>query len=176
MAADSLKKGMMGAGLGIDTKFIAGTVRVMGEGRVYMQSHGQKDGIILTDIIFDTGSVLMWIKDRDEKLQTRLRTNWFGEVTGWCVITINPVKSKATNITPENFMGFELTTGKTFIGDNDTHFRGNNGYAVAIPGTVYEWEVTDGNGTISHNVPVSTSAPAGQKINAYGMFQPEHHQ
>jgi len=165
-------QGMAGAGLGLaadaSTKIIAGSAQVEGKGKIYIESAGQTDRLVLTDII-PGDSILMWIKIGNENADTNLQTNWFGADTGWRVITQNPDKTTANTITPVNFMGIEADTGRTFIGDSDTHFTGNDGYAVAIPGTVYIWEVTEGDGKVSHNVQVSTAAPAaGQTITAYG--------
>lgn len=165
-------EGMAGAGLGMaadgSTRIIAGSAQAVGEGKIYIESAGQSDRLVLTDIV-PGDSTLLWIKTGNVTAETSLQTNWFGADTGWRVITLNPTKKKATAITPANFMGIEAASGKTFIGDNDTHFTGNDGYAVAIPGTVYRWEVTAGAGKVSHNVPVSVSAPAdGQPITAYG--------
>jgi hypothetical protein len=166
-------EGMEGAGLGIASagaSFIAGTARVEGEGQVYIQSTGQADQIVLTDIITTENNALTWLKVGNVSADSNLQTNWFGVNSGWRVITLNPDKAKAKDrITPVNFRGSEESTGKTFIGDSDTHFSGNNGYAVAILGSVYNWEVTEGYGKVSHNVPVSTAAPSsGQSISAYG--------
>lgn len=166
-------EGMKGAGLGIASagaSFIAGTARVEGEGQVYIQSTGQVDQIVLTDIITTENNALTWLKVGNVSADSNLQTNWFGVSSGWRVITLNPDKEKAKDrITPVNFRGSEEATGKTFIGDSDTHFSGNNGYAVAILGSVYNWEVTEGYGKVSHNVPVSTTVPSsGQSISAYG--------
>ncbi len=166
-------EGMEGAGLGIASagaSFIAGTARVEGEGQVYIQSTGQVDQIVFTDVITTENNALTWLKVGNVSADSNLQTNWFGVSSGWRVITLNPDKTKAKErITPVNFRGSEESTGKTFIGDSDTHFSGNNGYAVAILGSVYNWEVTEGYGKISHNVPVSTTAPSsGQPISAYG--------
>ncbi|SET88279.1 DUF7601 domain-containing protein [Lacrimispora sphenoides] len=166
-------EGMEGAGLGIASagaSFIAGTARVEGEGQVYIQSTGQVDQIVLTDIITTENNALTWLKVGNVSADSNLQTNWFGVSSGWRVITLNPDKEKAKDrITPVNFRGSEEATGKTFIGDSDTHFSGNNGYAVAILGSVYNWEVTEGYGKVSHNVPVSTTVPSsGQSISAYG--------
>lgn len=166
-------EGMESSGLGIaspDASFIAGTAYVEGEGQVYVQSSGKADQIVFTDIITGEYNALTWLKVGNVSADTNLRTNWFGVNAGWRVITLNPDKEKARDrITPVNFRGLEESTGMTFIGDSDTHFAGNDGYAVAIPGTVYDWVVTEGYGKVSHNIPVSTSAPvSGQPVNAYG--------
>ncbi|GLC82673.1 SdrD B-like domain-containing protein [Lacrimispora brassicae] len=166
-------EGMEGAGLGIasaSASFIAGTAYVEGKGQVYVQSSGQADQIVFTDIITNENNALTWMKVGNAGADTNLQTNWFGVNSGWRVITLNPDKTKAKDrITPVNFRGFEEATGRTFIGDSDTHFSGNNGYAVAILGSVYNWEVTEGHGKIYHNVPVATTAPSsGQGVSAYG--------
>lgn len=166
-------EGMEGAGLGIASagaSFIAGTARVEGEGQVYIQSTGQVDQIVFTDVITTENNALTWLKVGNVSADSNLQTNWFGVSSGWRVITLNPDKTKAKErITPVNFRGIEEATGKTFIGDSDTHFSGSNGYAVAIPGSVFTWKVTEGNGKVMHNVVLSTTAPgSGQTINAYG--------
>lgn len=165
-------QGMAGAGLGLaadgSTRIIAGSAQAVCEGKIYLESAGQSDRLVLTDIA-PGDSTLLWFKTGNITAETGLLTNWFGADTGWRVITLNPDKTTAAAITPANFMGLEAASGKTFIGDNDTHFTGNHGYAVAIPGTVYRWEVTAGAGKVSHNVPVSASVPTvGQPLTAYG--------
>lgn len=166
-------EGMAGAGLGItsaNASFIAGSAYIEGDGKVYIQSTGQANQIVLTDIIAGSNNALSWLKVGNVSPDTNLSTNWFGASSGWRVITLNPDKMKAQQrITPINFRGTEESTGKAFIGDSDTHFAGNNGYAVALLGSIYTWKVTEGNGAISHNVPVSTTPPAaGETIKAYG--------
>ena len=165
-------EGMDGAGLGIASttaSFIAGETTIAGSGKAFVQSTGKVDQIVLTSIAFEADGALSWLKVGNQSADTNLQTKWFGSTTGWRVITLNPNKASAEVVTPINFRGFEESTGKTFIGDSDTHFSGNSGYVVAIPGSIYTWKVISGAGKVSHNVTVSTSAPsAGQTIDAYG--------
>gem|GEM_PF-2424245 len=166
-------EGMTASGLGISSPrsvFIAGAALIEGKGEVYIQSTGQANQIVLTDLAIPDTSWMTWLKVGTVRPDTTLRTNWFGVNKGWRVITLNPDKTKAyKRITPVNFRGLEKAAGKVFIGDSDTHFRGNQGYVVAIPGSVYRWEVVEGRGRVSHNVPVTTTAPASNApIKAYG--------
>ena len=100
---------------------------------------------------------LTWIKNTENDAAARVTSQgtWFGEVTSYQVLTVNPVATNAATITPITFSGIEKATGKTFIGDNDV--TGVNGYGIAIPGSIIDYEVTmpgiaDGQGTITHDV------------------------
>ncbi|MDR1000121.1 MAG: hypothetical protein LBL96_04895 [Clostridiales bacterium] len=166
-------EGMEGAGLGIVSAtgvFIAGTAYVEGSGQVYLQSTGKADQAIFTDIIFNgvgNDVAFTWLKIGSQAADTNLQTNWFGASTGWRVITLT-TRDNAGKITPVNFRGLEESTGRTFIGDSDTRFA-YYGYAVAIEGSTYEWEVTEGDGKVSHNIEVAIVPPSpGHTINAYG--------
>lgn len=166
-------QGMDASGLGISSAgavFIAGAATVEGEGEVYIQSTGQVNQMILTDLVIPESGSVIWLKVGTVLPDTTLQTNWFGVRNGWRVITLSPDKTKAyERITPNNFRGIDEAAGMSFIGDSDTHFSGNYGYAVAILGSAYTWEVVEGNGMVSHNVPVSAAAPApGETIKAYG--------
>ena len=73
--------------------------------------------------------------------------------------------------TPITFSGIEKATGKTFIGDNDV--TGVNGYGIAIPGSVIDYEVempgiADGQGSITHDVTGVKENNAPLVIQAWG--------
>lgn len=116
---------------------------------------------------------LTWIKNTENDAAARAKSQgtWFGEVTSYQVLTINPVANNATPITPITFSGIEKATGKTFIGDNDV--TGVNGYGIAIPGSVIDYEVempgiADGQGSITHDVTGVKENNAPLVIQAWG--------
>nr|WP_245561636.1 hypothetical protein [Enterococcus phoeniculicola] len=81
---------------------------------------------------------------------------WFGSTKAFQVLTVNPTIKNAESIKPMNFTGYDKTTGKTYIGDNDVTKAGS-GYGIALPGSFIDYEVetpgiADGDGTISHDV------------------------
>jgi hypothetical protein len=171
-------EGLESSGIGIESDnavFIAGHAVVRGDGKAYIESTGKPDQIVFTSVtVMESDSALTWLKVGTQAEANGLLTGWFGATSGWRVITVNPRPTDVGGkITPVNFGGLEATTGKTFIGDYDTHFGdGYNDYVVAIPGSVYTWEVTAGEGTVSHNAEVSTTAPpSGTTITAYGTVQ-----
>ncbi|MBS7577360.1 hypothetical protein HOY36_07395 [Enterococcus sp. MMGLQ5-2] len=107
----------------------------------------------------DSKDHLTWIKNtaEDTELQADSQGTWFGNVKAYQVFTINPTVSNATHITPINFSGIEKATGKTFIGDNDIKSHSANGYGIAIPGSIIDYEVETpgvaaGTGDITHNL------------------------
>lgn len=116
---------------------------------------------------------LTWIKNTANDAATRVisQGTWFGEVTSYQVLTVNPVANNVTTITPITFSGIEKSTGKTFIGDNDV--TGVNGYGIAIPGSVIDYEVempgiADGQGSITHDVTGVKESNAPLVIPAWG--------
>ena len=101
---------------------------------------------------------LTWLKTTTNDAGSRVNSQgtWFGAVSAYQVLTINPTAANAAAITPINFSGIEKATGKTFIGDNDVT-NAANGYGIAIPGSIINYEVetpgvANGIGAISHNV------------------------
>ena len=147
--------------------FIAGVLTVEGDGTAYIQSPGTQNQIVFTDAVVGLGSIT-WLKVGNQSEYTNLQTNYFGANKGWFVFTLDPSGAEnAKKMTPYNLRGVEAATGKTFVGDNDTHFSTDNGYAVAISALIYTWEVTEGEGMISHNVEASTSISASGYMTAY---------
>ena len=162
--------GVDASGIGVaqtSALFIAGVLTVEGSGTAYIQSPGTQDQIVFTDAIV-SADYLTWLKVGNQSEYTNLQTNYFGANQGWFVFTLNPSGfEKAKGMTPANLRGVEAATGKTFVGDNDTHLSASDGYAVAISALIYTWEVTEGEGMISHNVEASTSIPASGYMTAY---------
>ncbi|MGH1815555.1 WxL domain-containing protein [Enterococcus casseliflavus] len=148
------------AGIGISSpsNLISGAkLTVEGEGTV--ESPPGAGRINLSD--FETPDPdrdrFTWIKTTVNDAASRVNSQgtWFGSVSAYQVLTINPVVTNAEAITPFNFNGIEKATGKTFIGDNDV-MNAANGYGIAIPGSIIEYEVdapiANGQGAISHDV------------------------
>jgi hypothetical protein len=116
---------------------------------------------------------LTWIKNtaNDSAARVQSKGTWFGDVTAYQVLTVNPVVSNADKVTPVTFSGIEKATGKTLIGDND--MTGAHGYGIAIPGSIIDYEVempgkADGQGTITHDVSVVKENNAPLSIQAWG--------
>ena len=64
---------------------------------------------------------------------------WFGNVKAYQVLTINPTVNNATKLTPTTFHGIEKATGKHLLAITMT--KGANGYGIAIPGSIIDYEV-----------------------------------
>ncbi|WP_430610891.1 WxL domain-containing protein [Enterococcus sp. DIV0876] len=101
---------------------------------------------------------LTWLKTTTNDAAARVNSQgtWFGTVSAYQVLTVNPNGENARAITPTNFSGIEITTGKTLIGDSDVS-NVLNGFGIAIPGSIINYEVetpgiANGSGAISHNV------------------------
>ena len=162
--------GIDASGIGVaqdSALFIAGVLTVEGDGTAYIQSPGTQDQIVFTDATVNA-DYLTWLKVGNQSEYTNLQTNCFGARKGWFVFTLNPSGlTNAKKMTPDNLRGVEAATGKTFAGDNDTRLSVTDGYAVAISALIYTWEVTEGEGMISHNVEASTSKPSSGYMTAY---------
>jgi fimbrial isopeptide formation D2 family protein len=199
-----------GSGLGVESgSFIAGKLTVKGHG--YVVSPGSKNQIIFSDVDFPGGTgLLTWLRAPHSGTgsvaeTTGLQTNWFNVGAGWPVITLNSGtatgssaegKTNVRKLTPANFNGQDIIGGKTYIGDNDTHFSTGDpdqysGYGVCIRGSFYKWNVVAGDdasslGTIAYEIlnasgqPVSgsikigTTPPAsgGPYLDVYGTSMP----
>lgn len=120
---------------------------------------------------------LTWLKTTTNDAGSRVNSQgtWFGAVSAYQVLTINPTAANAAAITPINFSGIEKATGKTFIGDNDVT-NAANGYCIAIPGSIINYEVetpgvANGIGAISHNVTAVKENNTPLTLQAWGTEQ-----
>lgn len=120
---------------------------------------------------------LTWLKTTTNDAGSRVNSQgtWFGAVSTYQVLTINPTAANAAAITPINFSGIEKATGKTFIGDNDVT-NAANGYGIAIPGSIINYEVetpgvANGIGAISHNVTAVKENNTPLTLQAWGTEQ-----
>lgn len=120
---------------------------------------------------------LTWLKTTTNDAGSRVNSQgtWFGAVSAYQVLTINPIAANAAAITPINFSGIEKATGKTFIGDNDVT-NAANGYGIAIPGSIINYEVetpgvANGIGAISHNVTAVKENNTPLTLQAWGTEQ-----
>ena len=120
---------------------------------------------------------LTWLKTTTNDAGSRVNSQgtWFGAVSAYQVLTINPSSANAAAITPINFSGIEKATGKTFIGDNDVT-NAANGYGIAIPGSIINYEVetpgvANGIGAISHNVTAVKENNTPLTLQAWGTEQ-----
>lgn len=120
---------------------------------------------------------LTWLKTTTNDAGSRVNSQgtWFGAVSAYQVLTINPIAANAVAITPINFSGIEKATGKTFIGDNDVT-NAANGYGIAIPGSIINYEVetpgvANGIGAISHNVTAVKENNTPLTLQAWGTEQ-----
>lgn len=120
---------------------------------------------------------LTWLKTTTNDAGSRVNSQgtWFGAVSAYQVLTINPTAADAAAITPINFSGIEKATGKTFIGDNDVT-NAANGYGIAIPGSIINYEVetpgvANGIGAISHNVTAVKENNTPLTLQAWGTEQ-----
>lgn len=120
---------------------------------------------------------LTWLKTTTNDTGSRVNSQgtWFGAVSAYQVLTINPTAANAAAITPINFSGIEKATGKTFIGDNDVT-NAANGYGIAIPGSIINYEVetpgvANGIGAISHNVTAVKENNTPLTLQAWGTEQ-----
>lgn len=120
---------------------------------------------------------LTWLKTTTNDAGSRVNSQgtWFGAVSAYQVLTINPTAANAAAITPINFSGIEKATGKTFIGDNDVT-NAANGYGIAIPSSIINYEVetpgvANGIGAISHNVTAVKENNTPLTLQAWGTEQ-----
>jgi hypothetical protein len=120
---------------------------------------------------------LTWLKTTTNDAGSRVNSQgtWFGAVSAYQVLTINPTAANAAAIMPINFSGIEKATGKTFIGDNDVT-NAANGYGIAIPGSIINYEVetpgvANGIGAISHNVTAVKENNTPLTLQAWGTEQ-----
>ncbi|MFS0990352.1 hypothetical protein [Enterococcus casseliflavus] len=120
---------------------------------------------------------LTWLKTTTNDAGSRVNSQgtWFGAVSAYQVLTINPTAANAAAITPINFSGIEKATGKIFIGDNDVT-NAANGYGIAIPGSIIDYEVetpgvANGIGAISHNVTAVKENNTPLTLQAWGTEQ-----
>jgi hypothetical protein len=120
---------------------------------------------------------LTWLKTTTNDAGSRVNSQgtWFGSVSAYQVLTINPTAANAAAIMPINFSGIEKATGKTFIGDNDVT-NAANGYGIAIPGSIINYEVetpgvANGIGAISHNVTAVKENNTPLTLQAWGTEQ-----
>ncbi|MGM0153676.1 hypothetical protein IGK30_001480 [Enterococcus sp. AZ178] len=120
---------------------------------------------------------LTWLKTTTNDAGSRVNSQgtWFGAVSAYQVLTINPTAANAAAITPINFSGIEKATGKTFIGDNDVT-NAANGYGIAITGSIINYEVetpgvANGIGAISHNVTAVKENNTPLTLQAWGTEQ-----
>jgi hypothetical protein len=159
----------------------AGKIEAGGGGDSFVFSPGGKNKVVLTDYSVDesTGNAIVWIRYPDGQPEVTFDqpTDWFGETRGYQILTFNPDKSKATNVTPANFRGRSLTDSKTYIGDNFVEASGTgNGYGVCVPGSFFTFDVVAGDdgislGKIRSNVTGATLVkPASGHISVYGSY------
>ena len=171
--------GVLGSGT-----VIVGPMAVQGEGEVYIQSPGNENQVITSNVSIPDQSELVWLKKGGLASAPALGNSaavstWFGQSHAYKVITIGPLAANADSLTPGNFRGIDEDTGRTYIGDSYIPSTGN-GFGVALAGTFYKWKVVDGPdgaslGKVSHNIEGATVAkPApGSHILVYGT-SPAH--
>ena len=156
-----------------DFRIAAGALNVVGDGHVYIQSQGTINQAIFNNAIIDSGAIMTWLRSGSAAQSTfSPLTCWFGASSGFHVFTVRHVdRTRVEAVTPFNLEGIDDATGRTFLGDTVIPTTGSNGYAVCIPGSIFTWQVTQGQGMISHDVDVytGTSRPAaGTFLNAIG--------
>ena len=156
-------EGLGSAGFGVRgnnaaSVIVAGALEVEGDGYAYVQSQGIINQAIFRDAHLND-NLLRWLRVGTAAESTFSPiTTWFGASSGFHVFTVNPDRMRAQEVTPFNLEGICETTGRTFIGDNMIPGSGSDGHAVAIPASIYRWNVTEGEGVISHNVPVTLAS------------------
>ena len=168
------------SGLGVSGTggFIVGDLTVNGKG--YVASQGSANQIMITDINLDPNNEinhLVWLKYGTVLASAMTpATSWFGINSAWPVLTFNPQRTNAEKVSPTNLTGVEVSSGKTYIGDNSIPASGN-GFGVAIPGTAYRWEVVNGPdgkslGKISYYMAgeflMGTQKPTSGYLDVYG--------
>ncbi len=180
-------EGQMASGFGTTGttgRVIVGELIVSGAGEAYVASTASElNQIVITDTTIPDGSELVWLKtgNATEKGFTPTgQSTWFGVNQGYQVLTINPEKANADKITPGNFRGIDMTTGKTFIGDSYGGIWGSHEDTPCLLNNpilqyILKWQVVKGPdnqslGKVSHNVKGATTAKpaAGQSIDVYG--------
>ena len=145
-----------GSGIAITEKnSLISTGILTTEGDSKITSYAGSGIINVSDFVAAKDKSVQWNKlGTGEALVSGLHGTWFGIQDAYQVITVNPDATKSKQITPINFHGIEVATGKTFIGDNTQD--GTNGYGIAIPGSIIDYQVTEGvatgTGTIHHDV------------------------
>jgi hypothetical protein len=165
--------GVKASGLGVvstgASRFVAGNLKVEGSGTAYIESPGAKDQVIFTNVAVDDTVTWLKVGSTNASSFSPALSSWFGEATGWYTFTLNPVGANAEKMTPFNLEGLEPATGKVFIGDNVIPSSGG-GYAVCLGASIFKWQVTKGEGMISHNVDAytGTTKPATGYLKAIG--------
>lgn len=167
-----------GGGIGItatSNRISGGKLTVEDESTIESSPGTGKINISDFEVPDDSKDHLTWIKNTtgDTASQVASQGTWFGSIKAYQVLTINPTVNNATHITPVNFSGIEKATGKTFIGDNDVKTNSSNGYGIAIPGSIINYEVetpgiADGDGNISHDVSQVKANNSPLTIEAWG--------
>lgn len=147
----------------------AGALTTTGNSKI--TSYAGSGIINISDFIVAKNKAIQWNKlGTGEALVSNLNGKWFGVQDAYQVITVNPDGAKAEQITPVNFSGIEVATGKTFIGDNAQ--VNSNGYGIAIPGSIIDYQVIEGmatgSGSIYHNVLGVKENNAPLAIEAWG--------
>lgn len=149
-----------GGGLGISTTtglISIGKLTVEDEGTVESPPGTGKINISDFETPDESKDRLTWIATSPAaSAMVASNGTWFGSTKAFQVLTVNPTIKNAESIKPMNFTGYDKTTGKTYIGDNDVTKAGS-GYGIALPGSFIDYEVetpgvADGDGTISHDV------------------------
>jgi len=152
--------GVHGAGFGVAGNITgagaihSGGLIVEGEGTAYIQSPGAANQSRFRYLDISDDAYLYWLKVGNVPASTFTPTTWFGMTNGWHVLTTVPLGPQSLHATPFNTEGIEPSTGRTFIGDN-FQVSATDGRVVAIPASIYRWNVTEGEGVVSHNVPVT---------------------
>jgi len=164
-------KGTSAAGLGISGNVAAnsansnraitsGSLATEGEGRVYIQSPGVENQAVFRSLDIGDNASVKWLRVGSASSSALDPvTTWFGTGDGWHVLSTT-VEDESLKLTPLNLEGIELSTGRTFIGDNfqlaAAEGQTAEGRVVAIPASLYRWNITsDCEGVVSHNVPVT---------------------
>lgn len=105
------------------------------------------------------GEQFTWTRNGGDALATTSMGTWFGVNPAYRVLTFTPTAGNSKTVSPENLKGVD-EVGKTYIGDNDPV----NGYGIAVAGSFVEYRVSEGNGTITHNMDHVSLGPAPVKI------------
>ncbi|MCL2525494.1 MAG: hypothetical protein FWE46_00345 [Coriobacteriia bacterium] len=153
-------QGVDASGFGIrragQSLIVAGDLHVVGEGTAYIQSQGALNQAVFNDVhIADT---LTWLRVGDTSAANfSPLTSWFGAARGWHVFTLNPQRERALKVSPFNLEGIDESNGHTYLGDSVVPSSGASGFAVCIPGAKYRWQVTAGEGMVTHDVDITVS-------------------
>lgn len=151
-----------GSSFGTTTASMISVGELTIEGESNIHSVAGKGRINVSHVNFeDDDARLTWHRE-GSGVPVSSKGTYFGDVSAFQVLTINPTVANASEITPFNFRGIYEATGATFVGDNDVQTEANgvgankNGFGIMIPGSVIDYEVTapvaNGVGDIKHDV------------------------